>query len=89
MHVLSKLIFNYRKNTAIDRGLTDRFNLTHDLELDYDFKLKSPAMVMIYSRAKVQGQPSVGSEDRVETKGRTDGQTEAIALSLVLTRSVK
>ena len=29
-------------------------------------------MVMIYSRAKVQGQRSVGSEDRVETNGQTD-----------------
>ena len=36
---------------------------------------------MIYSRAKVQGQRSVGSEDRVETKGRTEERrTEAIAL---------
>ena len=30
---------------------------------------------MTYSRAKVQGQWSIGSEDRVETNGRTDGQT--------------
>jgi len=29
-----------------------------------------------YSRAKVQGQRSVGSEDRVETNKRTDGQTD-------------
>ena len=28
---------------------------------------------MIYSHANVQGQRSVGSEDRVETNGRTDG----------------
>ena len=27
---------------------------------------------MTYSRAKVQGQRSIGSRDRVETKGRTD-----------------
>ena len=37
-------------------------------------------MVMTYSRAKVQGQRSVGFEDRVETNGRidrrTDGQTD-------------
>ena len=31
------------------------------------------AMVMTYLRAKVQGQRSVGSEDRVKTNGRTDG----------------
>ena len=42
------------------------------------------AMVMTYSRAKVQRQRSVGSEDRVETKG----QTEAIALPPSPVRSV-
>ena len=31
------------------------------------------AMLMTYSHAKVQSQWSVGSEDRVETNGRTDG----------------
>ena len=31
------------------------------------------AMVMTYSHAKVQGQRSVGSKDRVETNGQTDG----------------
>ena len=31
------------------------------------------AMAMTYSRAKVQDQRSVGSEDRMETNGRTDG----------------
>ena len=31
------------------------------------------AMFMTYPHAKVQGQRSVGSEDRVETNGRTDG----------------
>ena len=30
-------------------------------------------MFMSYSLAKVQGQRSVGSEDRVETHGRSDG----------------
>ena len=30
-------------------------------------------MVMIYSLAKVQGRRVVGSEDRVETNGQTDG----------------
>ena len=34
------------------------------------------AMVMTYSQAKVQGQRSVGSEDRVETNGRTDRRTD-------------
>ena len=31
-------------------------------------------MVMTYQHAKVQGQRSVGSEERVETNGRTDGR---------------
>ena len=33
---------------------------------------------MAYSHAKVQGQRSVGSEDRVETNGRADGRTNGI-----------
>ena len=33
-------------------------------------------MVMTYSHAKVQGQRSFGSEDRVETNGWTDGQMD-------------
>ena len=33
------------------------------------------AVVMTYSHAKVQGQGSVGFEDRVETNGRTDIRT--------------
>ena len=33
-------------------------------------------MVMNYSHAKVRGPWSISSEDRVETKGRTDGQTD-------------
>ena len=41
-------------------------------------------MVMTYSHAKVQGQRSVGSEDRVETNGRM----KAIALPVALMRSV-
>ena len=32
---------------------------------------------MNYLHAKVQGQRSVGSEDRVETNGRTDGRMDA------------
>ena len=31
---------------------------------------------MTYSHAKVQGQRSIRSEDRVETDGRTDGRTD-------------
>ena len=41
-------------------------------------------MVMTYSHAKVPGQRSVGSGDKVETNGRTDGRTEAIALPAAL-----
>jgi len=46
------------------------------------------ATVMTYSHAKVQGQRSVGSKDRVETNGRTERRTEAIALPPTLMRSV-
>ena len=46
------------------------------------------AMVMTYSRAKVQGQQSVGSKDTVETSGQTNGQTEVIALPPTLMESV-
>ena len=63
------------EETALDRGRTDRSCLTTILTLTYDIDLKSPASYgvdMIYSRAKVQGQRSVGSEDRVETNGQTD-----------------
>ena len=45
-------------------------------------------LVMIYSRAKVRGQQSVGIEDRMETNGRTDGRTKAIALPAALMVSV-
>ena len=34
------------------------------------------AMVTTYSFVKLQGQPSVGSEDIVETNGQTNGQTD-------------
>ena len=43
---------------------------------------------MTYSRAKVQGQRSVFSEDGVKTNGRMDRRTEAIALPPSLMRSV-
>ena len=33
-------------------------------------------MAITYSHGKVQGQWSVGSENGVETNGRTDGQTD-------------
>ena len=45
------------------------------------------AMIMTYSHAKVQGQLSVGSEDKVETNGQTDGLSEAIALPPSLMKS--
>ena len=32
-------------------------------------------MLMTYSHVKLKGQRSAGSEDRVETNGRTDGRT--------------
>ena len=62
----------------------------------YDLDLQClRAMVMIYSSAKVQGQQSVGSEDKSgnkQTDGRTDRQTnertEAIALPAAAMRSV-
>jgi len=34
------------------------------------------AMALTYSQAKVQGQWTVSSEDRVETNGQTDGRTD-------------
>ena len=42
---------------------------------DLDPGLQSPESYShdLYSHAKVQGQRSIGSEDRVETNGRTDG----------------
>ena len=44
-------------------------------------------MVVTYWHAVVQGQQSVSSEDIVETNGRTDRRTEAIALPPTLMRS--
>ena len=68
-----------RKKTVLDRGRTDRISLTHDLDLD-PMTLQSFASYRhgLYSHAKVQGQRSVGSEDRVETNvyGQTEGQTD-------------
>ena len=49
--------------------------LTYDLDLQF-----LRVIVMTYLDAQVERQRSVGSEDRVETKERTDGRTEAIAL---------
>ena len=43
---------------------------------------------MTYSHAEVQGQRSVGAENRVETSRWTDGRTEAIALPPTLMRSI-
>jgi len=59
-----------RKLSSIeDRGQTDRV-----LTLTYDIQFQSlRAIVVTYTRAKDQGQTSVGSKDRVETDRRTDG----------------
>ena len=76
------------EKTALDRGRTDCISLTHDLDLDLrpTTFTSNPlqATIMMYSLAKVQGQRSVGSEDRVETIQRT----EAIALPAALMRLV-
>jgi len=32
-----------KNKTALDRGRTDRTSLTHDLDLNYDLDLQSPA----------------------------------------------
>jgi len=45
-------------------------------------------MIMTRKRVKGKSQRSLGSKVRVETDGRTDGRTEAIALPPVLTTSV-
>ena len=46
------------------------------------------AMVMTYLQAKVQGQRSVGSENRVETNGRTEGYDCITTLRAILVRSI-
>ena len=46
------------------------------------------ATIITYSHAKVQCQLSVGSEDSMETNGRTERRTEAIALPPSLMRLV-
>ena len=63
----------FSKKTSLDRGRTDRISLTYDLDLD----LQAPASYGhdLYAHAKVQGQRSVGSEDRVETNGRSGRRT--------------
>ena len=67
-------------------GRTDQISLTKTLTTTYDLDLQPlRAMIMTYSHAKVQGQRSIGSEDRVETNERT----EAISLPPSLMRSVK
>ena len=47
------------------------------------------ATVMICSRARVQGQQSVGSEDRVETNGRADRRTDRWTEVIALPPSLK
>ena len=51
------------RKPAIHRGRTDRISLTNDLVLDLDLQ-SLRAMVMTYSQSIVQGQRSVGYEDR-------------------------
>ena len=63
-----------RKKTALDRGQTNHISLTHNLDLAYDLDLQSlQAMVMAYSQAKIRGQWSVTSEDKVKTNGQIEG----------------
>ena len=57
--------------------------LTLTIDMTLTFNLLQ-AMVMNYSQAKVQGQWSVGSEDRVETNGKTERWTEVISLPPLL-----
>ena len=67
--------------TALARSMTST--------LTYDSDLQSPASYRHdLLTAEVQGQRSVGSKDRVETNGQTDGWMEAIALPPSLMRSV-
>ena len=47
------------------------------------------ALVVMYTHAKDEGQRSIGSNNRMETKGQTDERTESIALPSWLTRLVK
>ena len=57
------------------------------MTLTYDLDLQFPASyAMTYSHAKVQGQRSVSSEDKVETNERTVRRMEAIALPPSLMR---
>ena len=46
-------------------------------------------MVMTCLQGKVQGEWSVSSEDRMETNGQADGQTEIITSTPSLMRLVK
>ena len=61
------------------------------MTLTYNLDLPSPASYepMTYSLAKVLGQWSVGSKDRMETNGWMDRPSEVIALHAALIRSVK
>ena len=74
----------FKKLPSIEVGLTALARPT-TLTLIYDLDLQSlRAMFITYSHAKVQGQRSVGSEEKVESDGQTDKQTEAIALPAAL-----
>ena len=61
--------------------------MTLTLTLTYNLDLQ--AMVMTYSHAKIQGQRSVSSEDRVQINEWKDRQTEVIVLPPPLVWSVK
>ena len=72
---------------SVIRGQTEHISLTHDVTLTDD--LQSPScepLYRVYSHARDQGRRSVGSKDRMETIGRTDGRTDVWRRWLYLTR---
>ena len=65
---------NYRKQTSLDQGQTDRLSLAVDSDLDLQSEASwghDP-----YASKRSQGQRSVGSKDRVATNGQTDRRTD-------------
>ena len=58
--------FETRKETALNWGRTDLISFTHNLDLWPSFPCE--LWFLTYSHAKVAGQQSVGSKDRVETQ---------------------
>ena len=85
------VVINARKQTALDRGQTDRINLAHDLDLDLWPWPSIPCEVWLWpadtQKFKVNGQ-SVLKIDGRETDRRTDRRTEAIALPDLLMQFV-